>query len=55
MQMRFVEQAAEDGSISLHGVKVRIVRNPDLLGKNLYDYIHLNGSIDLYPGAFSSR
>lgn len=54
MQMRFVEQAAEDGGISLHGVKVRIVRDPDLLGKNLYGYTHPNGSIDLYPNAFTS-
>ena len=38
MQMRYVEQAAEDGGVGLQGVKVRIVRDPDLLGKNLYGY-----------------
>ncbi|WP_420998524.1 hypothetical protein ACKI2N_032120 [Cupriavidus sp. 30B13] len=53
MQMRYVEQAAEDGGVGLQGVKVRIVRDPDLIGKNLYGYTHPNGSIDLYPDAFT--
>ena len=53
MQMRYVEQAAQDGGGGLQGVKVRIVRDPDLLGKNLYGYTHPDGSIDLYPDAFT--
>lgn len=54
MQMRYVEQAAADGGVGLQGVKVRIVRDPDLLGKNLYGYTHPDGSIDLYPDAFTN-
>lgn len=54
MQMRYVEQAAEDGGVGLQGVKVRIVRDPDLLGKNIYGYTHADGSIDIYPDAFTN-
>jgi len=54
MQMRYVEQAALEGGVGLQGVKVRIVRDPELLGKNLYGYTHPNGSIDLYPDAFTN-
>ncbi|SUG51893.1 putative transmembrane protein [Salmonella enterica subsp. arizonae] len=41
MQMRFVEQAAREGGIGLGGVKVKIIRDSDLKGKNIYGYTHL--------------
>lgn len=53
MQMRYVEQAAREGGIGLEGVKVRIIRDSDLKGKNIYGYTHPNGDIDLYPDAFT--
>lgn len=53
MQMRYVEQAAREGRIGLGGVKVRIIRDSDLKGKNIYGYTHPNGDIDLYPDAFT--
>ena len=54
MQMRYVEQAAQDGGIGLQGVRTRIVRDPDLIGKNVFWYTHPDGSIDLYPDAFTN-
>ncbi|EBO3988192.1 type VI secretion system tube protein Hcp [Salmonella enterica] len=51
MQMRFVEQAAREGGVGLGGVKVKIIRDSDLKGKNIYGYTHPNGDIDLYPDA----
>lgn len=52
MQKRYVELAAEEGGIGLGGVKVRIIRDEDLIGKNVFGYTHPDGSIDLYPDAF---
>ncbi|MBK5143133.1 RHS domain-containing protein [Budviciaceae bacterium BWR-B9] len=54
MQIRYVEQAAHEGGIGLDGVKVRIIRDPELKGKDLYGYTHPDGSIDLYPDAFTN-
>lgn len=51
MQMRFVEQAAREGGVGLGGVKLKIIRDSDLKGKNIYGYTHPNGDIDLYPDA----
>ncbi|EJE5203776.1 type VI secretion system tube protein Hcp [Salmonella enterica] len=51
MQMRFVEQAAREGGVGLGGVKVKIIRDSDLKGKNIYGYTHPHGDIDLYPDA----
>ncbi|EOE1791336.1 hypothetical protein [Citrobacter freundii] len=51
--MRYVEQAAREGGIGLGGVKVRIIRDSDLKGKNIYGYTHPSGDIDLYPDAFA--
>jgi hypothetical protein len=53
MQMRYVDQAAADAGIGLQGVKVRIVRDPELIGRNTFGYTHPDGSIDLYPDAFT--
>ncbi|WP_145964123.1 hypothetical protein [Chromobacterium phragmitis] len=38
----------------MQGVKVRIIRDPELVGKDLYGYTHPNGAIDLYPDAFTN-
>ncbi|HED40811.1 MAG TPA: hypothetical protein ENJ13_10330 [Chromatiales bacterium] len=54
MQKRFVLRAALEGGIGLEGLKVRIVRDPELLGKNIFGYTHPNGMIDLYPDAFTN-
>jgi hypothetical protein len=54
MQSRYVDIAAQEGGIGLDGVKVRIVRDPELIGKDLYGYTHPDGSIDLYPDAFTN-
>jgi len=54
MQMRYVNQAARDGGIWLRGVRVRIIRDPSLVGTNLYGYTHPDGSIELYPDAFTN-
>lgn len=54
MQMRYVKQAAYEGGIGLDGIKVRIIRDPELKGTDLYGYTHPNGSIDLYPDAFTN-
>ncbi|HDS7112717.1 TPA: hypothetical protein QH394_000321 [Klebsiella aerogenes] len=35
MQMRYVEQATHEGGVGLDGVKVRIIRDPELKGKDL--------------------
>ncbi|EFR2060901.1 type VI secretion system tube protein Hcp [Salmonella enterica] len=51
MPMRFVEQAAREGGVGLGGVKLKIIRDSDLKGKNIYGYTHPNGDIDLYPDA----
>ena len=53
MQMRYVDQAAQDGGVGLQGVRVRIVRDPDLVGRDVYGFTYPDGSIDLYPDAFS--
>lgn len=54
MQMRYVEQAAFEGGIGLENVKLRIIRDPELKGKDLYGYTHPDGAIDLYPDAFTN-
>ena len=53
MQMRYVDQAAADAGVGLQGVKVRIVRDPELIGRNTFGYTYPDGSIDLYPDAFT--
>ncbi|WP_308406248.1 putative T7SS-secreted protein [Streptomyces sp. AC602_WCS936] len=53
MQMRSVRRAAREGGIGLSGTKIRIDRNPDLVGKNLFGYTHPKGTITLYPDAFT--
>ncbi|WP_083189831.1 RHS repeat domain-containing protein [Orenia metallireducens] len=54
MQLRHVKKTAKKAGIGLKGVKVKIVRDPDLMGRDLYGYAGGN-RIQLYPDAFSSR
>ena len=56
MQMRHVKKIAEEAGVGLQGVKVKIVRDPELIGKNVFGYAHPGGKrIDLFPDAFSNK
>ncbi|WP_093787344.1 RHS repeat domain-containing protein [Actinacidiphila guanduensis] len=54
MQKRTVKQVARDAGVSLDGVKVKINRDTDLIGRGLYGHTSPDGTITLYPDAFSS-
>lgn len=55
MQKRVVNQVARDAGVDLGGVKVKINRDADLVGRNLYGHTLPDGTlITLYPDAFSS-
>ncbi len=55
MQMKTVKQHAKNAGIGLEGVKLKISRDPDLIGRNLFGYANPKGNrITLYPDAFSS-
>lgn len=52
MQLRHVKSVAKDLGMKLDGIKIRIDRNTDLLGRGLYG--HTDGkTITLYPDAFT--
>ncbi|MBG9793496.1 hypothetical protein ABD76_13620 [Paenibacillus dendritiformis] len=56
MQLRHVEKIAEDAGIGLKGIKIEIVRDAELVGKDLYGWADPKGNrIILYPDAFSSK
>ncbi|WP_244869187.1 hypothetical protein [Paenibacillus lactis] len=56
MQLRHVEKIAEDAGIGLKGIKIEIVRDAELIGKDLYGWADPKGNrILLYPDAFSSK
>ena len=52
MQLRTVKRIAEEAGIGLRGVKIRIVRDQDLVGRGLFGRAE-PGRIDLYPDAFT--
>jgi hypothetical protein len=55
MQMRNVKKYAREGGVGLNGIKIRLIRDKDLVGRNVFGYAHPNGKmIDLYPDAFQS-
>ncbi len=55
MDLKTVRSYASEAGVGLDGVKVRIIRDESLIGKDLYGYTHPNGKfIDVYPDAFSS-
>jgi len=54
MQLKEVEAIASEAGIGLEGIKVRIVRDPELVGKGLYGWADPKGKvIELYPDAFT--
>ncbi|MBD8841988.1 WXG100 family type VII secretion target [Paenibacillus sp. FSL K6-4396] len=56
MQLRHVDKVAGDAGIGLKGVKIEIVRDAELVGKDLYGWADPKGNrIVLYPDAFSSK
>ncbi|MEK4277140.1 WXG100 family type VII secretion target [Paenibacillus sp. FSL R7-0026] len=56
MQLRYVDKVAGDAGIGLKGVKIEIVRDAELVGKDLYGWADPKGNrIVLYPDAFSSK
>ncbi|MFD8870036.1 putative T7SS-secreted protein [Streptomyces sp. NPDC059590] len=55
MQKRVVNQVAKEAGVGLEGVKVRIDRDPDLIGRDLYGHTAPDRTITLYPDAFSSK
>ncbi|KQV11644.1 hypothetical protein ASE03_14115 [Kitasatospora sp. Root187] len=55
MQKRVVNQVAKDAGVELNGVTIKINRQTDLIGKDLYGHTSPDGrTITLYPDAFSS-
>ena len=54
MQKRVVAKLAREAGVDLAGVKVKIDRNPEMIGKQLYGYTYPDGRIMLYPDAFES-
>ncbi|MEU0009584.1 DUF6531 domain-containing protein, partial [Streptomyces sp. NPDC006314] len=55
MQKRVVHQVAEQAGVGLEGVKVKINRDTDLIGRGLYGHTSPDGTITLYPDAFTSK
>jgi RHS repeat-associated protein len=54
MQMRHVKAAAQQAGVGLKGVKIQIIRDPSLVGRQLYGYTPPRGTtIQLYPDAFT--
>ncbi|WEK34074.1 MAG: hypothetical protein P0Y53_16425 [Candidatus Pseudobacter hemicellulosilyticus] len=51
MQMRIVKRVANEAGVGLNGVKLKISRDPGLLGMEVFGYAHKN-TITLYPSAF---
>ncbi|SED73990.1 RHS repeat-associated core domain-containing protein [Streptomyces sp. 2224.1] len=54
MQKRTVKKVAQRAGVGLDGVKVKINRDAELVGKMLYGHTAPNRTITLYPDAFSS-
>ena len=54
MQMRQVRSFANSAGIGLKGIKIKIVRNPELVGKGYYGSATDARTLYLYPEAFSS-
>ena len=52
-QLKNVKKIAYKAGVSLDGIKVKIDRNPELLGRNVYGYTD-GKTITLYPDAFTN-
>jgi RHS repeat-associated protein len=56
MQLREVRRVAQQAGVGLDGVKVRIIRDPELIGSGFYGHTPTSGRfIDLYPDAFTNQ
>lgn len=56
MQLKHVKNVANESGIGLEGKTIKIDRNPDLIGRDLYGYTSPDGkTITLYPDAFTNR
>ena len=53
MQLKNVKNVANKAGVGLDGIKVKIDRNPELLGRNVYGYTD-GKTITLYPDAFTN-
>ena len=53
MQLKHVKNVANEAGIGLDGIKVKIDRNSELLGKGVYGYTD-GKTITLYPDAFAN-
>ena len=53
MQLRNVKDIAKRAGIGLNGIKIKIDRNPELIGKDIYGFTD-GKTIILYPDAFTS-
>ena len=53
MQLRNVKDIAKRAGIGLNGIKIKIDRNPELIGKDIYGFTD-GKTITLYPDAFTS-
>ncbi|WP_165987385.1 RHS repeat domain-containing protein [Streptomyces sp. YIM 98790] len=54
MQRRAVKDLAAEAGVGLEGVRFKINRDPELIGKNLYGHTAPDGTVTLYPDAFRS-
>lgn len=56
MQKKYVNKIISDMNIDYSGIEVDIIRDSELIGKNMYGYTFPDGKkVQLYPDAFSSR
>ncbi len=56
LQLKHVKQVLSEMGISYGGAKIKIIRNPDLIGGGFFGWTNPNGKeIQLYPDCFISR
>lgn len=56
MDLKNVKKVAKESGIGLQGVKIRIERDPDLIGRGICGYASPDGkTITLYPDAFTNK
>lgn len=56
MQKKYVNKIISDMNIDYSGIELDIIRDSELIGKNMYGYTFPDGKkVQLYPDAFSSR
>ncbi|EAD0599036.1 hypothetical protein Y345_09405 [Listeria monocytogenes] len=56
MELKHVKKVAKEAGIGLDGVKIRIERDPSLVGRELFGYASPDGkTITLYPDAFTNK